>query len=508
MILLLPALVLLSGCSAGREKISSGFSRGVNLAPVFTYTPENPVTGEKNICTFAGPLAEYKKERITESRNKEAGFRDCFSFRPFFNYFCGEGMKKNTSVDLFWPLSGKREVNGSSYWWFFPCLYVSGEKSVYPEKRQYQFYCLPFFYSGRGRGGQTSFAFFPLYGNLKNAGIWKELEFFLFPLWVQGRREKGNVYSVLWPLMEYEKSSRLAKHRILPFYAWKKTGKDRENLSLLFPFFNYGRSLEKGKKGEFALLMPFLFGYENWNGTTAYCLFWPFFNLRKNRAYGGTVNISILGPLFRYGYNLTDPERYELSFFPFWGYARRKDAYALYILFPFYFSSRNRKENRENFMQSFFPFFNIREKYTVTELEKRDGGSSYLKTPDSASDQAWQIWPVYSRKRSGNTVVQKVPDIFSFAERNPAVRSWGDLLTLYKAESNEKGLSFNILWGLGRSTEAENYSELAIGPFYMHRIQAEPGKDKDVFLDIFFSMVRIAVKGKISSVRLFWFLEI
>ena len=79
MILLLPALVLLSGCSAGREKISSGFSRGVNLAPVFTYTPENPVTGEKNICTFAGPLAEYKKERITESRNKEAGFRDSFS---------------------------------------------------------------------------------------------------------------------------------------------------------------------------------------------------------------------------------------------------------------------------------------------------------------------------------------------------------------------------------------------------------------------------------------------
>ena len=42
----------------------------------------------------------------------------------------------------------------------------------------------------------------------------------------------------------------------------------------------------------------------------------------------------------------------------------------------------------------------------------------------------------------------------------------------------------------------------------LHRIQAEPGKDKDVFLDIFFSMVRIAVKGKISSVRLFWFLEI
>ena len=497
-LLFLPVFLFLSGCCTEREKVSSGFSQGVNLAPFFTYTPENPVTGEKNICTFAGPLAEYKKEKVIENRNKEPDHREIFSLRPFFNFSCGKGKNRNTSADFFWPLSGKREINGNSYWWFFPCLYVSGGKSLYPDKEQYQFYCLPFFYSGRGRSGQTSFAIFPLYGNLKNAGIWKELEFFLFPLWIHGRREKGNVYSFLWPFMEYEKSQRLSKHRVLPFYAWKKTGSRRENLSLLFPFFNYGHSLEKGKEGEFALLIPLLGGYENWNGTEAFSLFWPFFNLRKSRASGGMVNISVLGPFFRYGYNLTDPARYEFSLFPFWGYAGRKDAYSMYILFPFYFSSRNRKDDRENFMQTFFPFFNIREKYTAAKTEQAD----------SAGDQAWQIWPVYSRKRSGNAVIQKVPDIFPFAERNPAVRAWGDLLALYKAESNEKGLSFNILWGLGRSTESENYSELAVGPFYMHRIQKVPGKDKDIFLDIFFSMVRVAVKGKNSSVRLFWFLEI
>ena len=308
--------------------------------------------------------------------------------------------------------------------------------------------------------------------------------------------------------MEYEKSPRLTKHRVLPFYAWKRTGTRRENLSLFFPFFNYGRSLEKGKEGEFALLVPLLGGYENWNGTEAYSLFWPFFNLRKSKASGGKVDLSILGPFFRYGYSFADPAHYEFSLFPFLGYAGRKDAYSMYILFPFYFSSRTRKEDRENFMQSFFPFFNIREKYRVAKSENGNLSAANTKAAGSDSDQAWQIWPFYSRRRSGNTVVQKVPDIFSFAERNPAVRAWGDLLALYKAESNEKGLSFNILWGMGRSTEAENYSELAVGPFYMHRIREVPGKDKDIFLDIFFSMVRIAVNGKNSSVRLFWFLEI
>ena len=84
---------------------------------------------------------------------------------------------------------------------------------------------------------------------------------------------------------------------------------------------------------------------------------------------GGKVDLSILGPFFRYGYSLADPAHYEFSLFPFLGYAGRKDAYSMYILFPLYFSSRNRKEDRENFMQSFFPFFNIREKYRVAKSE-------------------------------------------------------------------------------------------------------------------------------------------
>ena len=100
-----------------------------------------------------------------------------------------------------------------------------------------------------------------------------------------------------------------------------------------------------------------------------------------------------------------------------------------------------------------------------------------------------------------------------FARKSPAGRTWGELFTLYEGVDNEKGSSFSILWGLGRSTEGKNYSSLAVGPFYMHRIEVLPGKDgketgeKEVFLDIFFSMVRVMAGGDSSRVRLFWFLE-
>lgn len=497
-------------CSCYNKKISSGFEQGVNLAPVFTYTPENPVTGEKDIYTFAGPLAEYKKEKTGNKKKGASSYQSVFSLRPLINKVKSVDGTKN-SFDFLWPLCGRREIGENAYSWCFPCFYISRREFASHEEgeeRQYKFYCFPFLYMGRDRYDKFSFAVFPLYGDLYNAGKWKELQFILFPLWSKGKKHDGKVYSLFWPLMEYEKSLKAEGHRILPFYAWKKTDNKRLNFSLLYPFFNYAVSLDKDKNS-FAFLLPLLAGYEKWGDYSAISLFWPFFAYRKN-SRSNMVDMSLFWPFFRYGYKEGSPQWYSLSFFPFWGAARRKEASTLYILYPFYFATKREKEERINSLQSFFPFFRIRESSKNIRISKNDVGETLLHS-DSSRNQSWQIWPFYSRSSSADTVVQKVPDIFPTAGQSAFDRSWSTFFTFYKGRSNKKGLSFNILWGLARSTESKGFSELAIGPFYMHRIRKETagGKErKNVFLDIFLSMVRIAHDGENSSVRLFWFLEI
>ena len=502
---------LLASCKS--KELSCGASQGVNLPPLFTYTKADPVTGTRNEFDLVFSLAGYaeKADPAGKTVQKEFFFRPLADFREDLRE-----KSPRTGLDLLWPLGGYRNAAGRSFFWFFPAFHVS-EKTPKTAGEGSSFTLFPLVHAGKKPSGEVSFALFPLYGNLKGAGSWDTLEFFLFPLWCRGQRKDGFFRSVLWPLAVQEKLPKMEKHRILPFYAWKRTGTGQENLSLLFPLFNCAWRNGRGEKKDFSLLLPLLFGYEKWGTRDSFSLFWPLLTLGKEKSKRETV-LSILGPFFRYGDREGDSRWQTLSVFPFWGYFRRPHVYSMYILYPFYVSSYGVWEERKTTLQSYFPFFQIRE----TEVLSSPGNGKGTEKPSlpapeqenvSGQNRVWHIWPFYSRERSGDTLVQRVPDILPFARKSPAGRTWGELFTLYEGVDNEKGSSFSILWGLGRSTEGKNYSSLAVGPFYMHRIEVLPGKEgkkdgeKEVFLDIFFSMVRIMTRGDASCVRLFWFLE-
>jgi len=246
--------------------------------------------------------------------------------RPFYSSYKDElsAHKYNTSL---YPIYYSEKTNHWSKWTF---LFVfSHDSTIHDDTGDDSDLVLsPLFQWGKGETDKDRYlAFFPFYGKMKSKLSWGEINFFLFPLYVDWRHKEFKARSLLYPLILWGSSDVRNEYRFLPFYSRKAHIAKFEHSSLLWPFIQWGKdSLDKKEP-------------------TSYSFFFPFYNLKSSH-YGNMKSqaylwFPILGSVFGYGYDKRTSEvNYNFLFFLFqYGYSNSKD-YRKHIFFPFYGYSR------------------------------------------------------------------------------------------------------------------------------------------------------------------------
>ena len=245
----------------------------INLGPLY-YMEKDPETGEKKIDAL-GPFVSYK----SSEDEKEYGFRPIF-----YNY---KNYKKDrTSFDFLYPFSTHRTFEGDTK--FQMLVYIFYYKSdVRPSGFvEKDFTLFPFIFSKQAENPEESyFAFFPFGGKLKNKYGKDQISFFMFPLFLQTKKEGVTNNNFLWPFMGYYTGEGVKGGRLWPLYGKRyKPGVFSESFAL-WPIFLNREADFMGFQAHARAVMPFYYGLD-FPGRKQRTYLWPFFNTIDNTKDG------------------------------------------------------------------------------------------------------------------------------------------------------------------------------------------------------------------------------
>ncbi len=449
--------------------LSAVCAADVNLPPLVVYSSENEVTETSGHLRILGPLFEsYKKQDAS-----------VIALRPFWSTKTDGDI---SGTDVLWPLFTHRSLPSGDFWWLLPYFHYSAKNSS-----AYENFLAPFLYLGRHRDGSLSWFFFPLAGDVREFLSLGQNQFVLWPLYWHNRKNGLESTGILWPVFNQAHGNGVEKIRVFPFYASSQVDGVRLNRSWLWPLLTTAESLRKDQNG-FAVFSFPLGGYENWGELRSWSLLWPFFTWQsKDNAFV----LNAPWPVFRYGTG--NREESVLFIWPLWGHTDSKDSSYAFFLWPcgLYLFSRT-PESCERWLCMLPVYWSRKE---------------YGKEPEKIPEQRWRhVWPLVSvcDDYEQKTSTIRGLDLIPFKRPGVFERNYTPFLTLFQVTNTEKGMSFDILWGFVRCTDAERTSGFAIGPFYMQKTD----RDRDSFeCDVLFGLVQVASEREKSSCRLFYLLD-
>ncbi len=261
-----------------------------------------------------------------------------FHFHPFYGRY--SNLEKAYRYHYFlYPIFYS---HGTNYWQHWTWLYFfTGDDFYHQDKgRDSDLLLGGIFNLGWGSGPEDRyFGLFPIYGRFRQKLSYDEINYILFPLYVNWSYRDYKAHSILWPLTMRGKSSKRSDLRILPFFSFKTHRNRYRRYSILWPFFQWGHEgLDKKEPRHYFFSFP-LFGrkWSDQNNLSVYSFLWlPF--LGSFVAYGrddrsNAKELNLLWFLFHYHRN-DDPIIRRLMIFPF--YARYHFGSSEQIRLPYY----------------------------------------------------------------------------------------------------------------------------------------------------------------------------
>jgi hypothetical protein len=314
-----------------------------------------------------------------------------FILRPFYSNYI-ETLSNHRFKTSLYPVYYKQET---SYWYKWSFLFIfDGNYTKHPDTGDDKDLTFgPFFRFGSGDTEKDRyFAFFPFYGKMKSLLSWSELNFVLFPLYVDWSHKDFKARSILWPLTVYGKNHVRKEIRVFPFYSHKSHIGKYYRYSILWPLFQWGKQfLDKKEPIEYGLYFPFYSYKKSMYGNMVersylYILIFPLYSYGYDKRTS-LYDYRFLSFLFQYGYS-NDKDYRKFIFFPFYGTSKYASKESLFIT-PFYFSMKSDTYLMRSEYTYLVPFYFRSEKQMI----KEERNESYLK-----------IWPLfrYYKDSEGN----------------------------------------------------------------------------------------------------------
>lgn len=174
----------------------------------------------------------------------------------------------------------------------------------------------PFFWGGSASdGGESSFAFFPVYGRLRDFFTYDEIRFVLWPLYMSTAKGERRGHHVLWPLVGWLSAGGEGWH-VFPLYGTAEAPGRYRRSYLLWPIAHWSaEDLDRAHPRHGWLVVP-LGGQIRQGDYTASTVLWPVFGYAERPSTG--YRSFAAWPLVKFESGGRHAERRLSRLLPFW----------------------------------------------------------------------------------------------------------------------------------------------------------------------------------------------
>ncbi len=398
-----------------------------------------------------GPLFNVEQDKSQESREIDAlgpfitSKRDKnsseFGFRPFF-YMVEDREKDSTELDFLYPLAtyDRREEDRRFQFLIYLLSYESNQKpSGFQEK---EFTLFPFIFTKSAEEKEKSyFALFPVYGRIKDKFLRDEINFFLFPLFLQTKKGEATNYSFLWPFFGYYTGNGQEGFRLWPLFGYRKVVGENGRSPLLdekfalWPIYLSRQITFHGEEIRFFSIFPLYSGFESPDRTQDTYL-WPLFNRIVDKRKG-IERWDVPWPII----NFTRGKKQENRVFPFYASeidGKDEEGFFLWPLYRYYnITLEDHRRTRKTIL--LFLYSDIKEEPII------EGGRDGRRI---------DLWPLFSYERDaeGNRSFHLLSILEPFLSNNEGIeRNYSSFWRLYEWERDSEGREVSsFLWNTYR----------------------------------------------------------
>ena len=406
-------LLLLWSWVSGCATLNPG-PRRQNFAPLFIYSEDEERKGKA--VDVLGPFFTYRRDTRDEH----------VAFRPLF-YWKTEG-ENYARLDYIYPM-GKYERTDYKVESFFRLIYSSyRDPREEPAQRKDRSFLLAFW--GETDKGEPYGGFFPIYGHMKNRFNRDEINFFLWPVYMDSREKESRAVSLFWPFFTIYEGGGREGFRAWPLVSHVKKENDYEKTYFLWPIFHHERRyLYTDDPTEINMVLPLYVSMTS-SKRVQRSVLWPFFNYTYDEDDHYT-QWDFPWPILQFAKG-DDKEIYRI--FPIYGRKYWEGRERGYFLWPIYWYSKDEDDQVKDSNERFL----LLSKDEVKVWKKKGG-----------EERRIRVWPFfyYREEKEGGVFFYwpcLIPSDYEGWERN-----WAPLFTLYEYRRSPQGDSESkFLWGV------------------------------------------------------------
>ena len=421
----------------------------ISFGPLFDKRTD-PVEGSDE-TSFLGPLITYKEKE---------GARE-FGFRPLF-YFAENEEEDTTEFDFLYPLMTYDRDKEDKRLQLLLYLFTYDIALSPGRKAEKEFTLFPLIFSKSAEKEEDSyFALFPFFGKIKDKFRRDEINFVLFPLYLETKQGEVRNYSFLWPLFGYYTGGGQKGFRFWPLFGYTKKEGEFESKFALWPIYISQRSkMEEVEEPsfplfpsyyrEFLLLFPFYQSFKS-QGRTSTIYLWPLFShvVDEKKKF---ERWDAPWPIISYE---RGEDRSLGRFFPLFMKRTTGTYESAFFLWPLYRFDKTLLGNSERTRRRFlyFLYSDIKEKAT------REGGR------DSRRIDVWPLF-TYKRDAEGNIGFHFLSILEPFLHENKGIeRNYSPLWRLYQFRKESGGRKVSsFLWNIYRQESDKDYLKVGFRP--------------------------------------------
>lgn len=193
-----------------------------------------------------------------------------------------------TETDVLWPLGHFRSDTEEGYGRFFPFWWWNRHTNENGESET-DWAVFPLLFGGGGPAGRGYFAFFPLFGTLRDFFTYDEISFILFPIFASTLKNPGNnrSYAILPPFTGWGSGDGGASWwRFWPFYGNSQLPGHYDRTFAMWPFWHSeSNGLNTGSPSNEWMIWPF-YGEVDEGAAHSRAVLWPFVGWSWNTQTG------------------------------------------------------------------------------------------------------------------------------------------------------------------------------------------------------------------------------
>ncbi len=365
-----------------------------------------------------GPFFEYRATR-------EGG--TFWAVRPFYSKV-SDPVSDTRVTDVVWPL-GTFHRDREQSWWRLLLAYGS-DNDISRDDSAWKAALFPIWFQGRSRQGEDYWALFPVYGHLPHVLMMDDIDFCLFPLYLNYAVNGVERDYCLWPIFSRTGEDPSVKRTgFFPVYGETLKRDVEEHCYAFWPFWtsavysgcNPGSSWMlfplcgrvKREKEQQTLILPPFFSWAETDSGERWRLPWPFIE------------------------TVTSPSVRKRSFWPVYGSVDRDDERRWYAAWPliehFNLVSRGGRTERSRF----FPFYVDEKVYR----KDREG-------VERIAESYRRVWPLYARETKNGESHSRALEFSLIRYSGGIERNWSPFWTFYERIEEKEEIRHDALWGL------------------------------------------------------------